>query len=81
MEQVYNAEIQNNQIRWVDKEPLTLKKNRKYRVRVILEESQQEIPELEKTGKDLVDFFRNSPLFGVELDLERSKDYGRDIEL
>jgi hypothetical protein len=26
-------------------------------------------------------FFRESPLVGVELDLERDKDEGRDIEL
>ncbi len=81
MEQVYNAEIQNNQIHWIDKKPISLKKNHKYRVRVIVEETQNEKTEHEKTGKDLVDFFRNSPLFGIELDLERSKDYGRDIEL
>jgi antitoxin Phd len=31
--------------------------------------------------KSLVQFFRQSPLFGVELDLERDKDAGRDIEL
>jgi len=31
--------------------------------------------------KDLVQFFRASPLVGVELDLERERDSGRDIEL
>jgi len=31
--------------------------------------------------KSLVQFFRESPLVGVELDLERDKDPGRDIEL
>lgn len=31
--------------------------------------------------KSLVQFFRESPLVGVELDLERAKDEGRDIEL
>jgi prevent-host-death family protein len=31
--------------------------------------------------KSLVQFFRESPLVGVELDLEREKDAGRDIEL
>jgi antitoxin Phd len=31
--------------------------------------------------KSLVQFFRESPLFGVDLDLERDKDTGRDIEL
>jgi antitoxin Phd len=31
--------------------------------------------------KNLVQFFRDSPLVGIELDLERDKDVGRDIEL
>ena len=31
--------------------------------------------------KSLVQFFRQSPLVGVNLDLERSRDEGRDIEL
>jgi antitoxin Phd len=30
--------------------------------------------------KSIVQFFRESPLVGVELDLERDKDTGRDIE-
>ncbi|MCL1857098.1 MAG: type II toxin-antitoxin system Phd/YefM family antitoxin [Kiritimatiellaeota bacterium] len=29
----------------------------------------------------LVEFFRNSPLYGVELDLTRSRDTGREVEL
>ena len=31
--------------------------------------------------KSLVQFFRESPLIGLELDLERDKDTGRDIQL
>jgi antitoxin Phd len=31
--------------------------------------------------KSLLQFFRESPLVGVELDLERDKDMGRDVEL
>jgi len=31
--------------------------------------------------RSLVQFFRESPLVGVELDLERAKDVGRDINL
>ena len=31
--------------------------------------------------KSLVQFFRESPLVGLELDLERDKNPGRDIEL
>jgi len=31
--------------------------------------------------KSLLQFFRESPLVGVELDLERDQNEGRDIEL
>jgi prevent-host-death family protein len=31
--------------------------------------------------KSLVEFFRQSPLVGVELDLERDQDTGRDIDI
>jgi len=31
--------------------------------------------------KSIVQFFRESPLVGVELNLEREKDEGRDIEI
>jgi hypothetical protein len=34
-----------------------------------------------KSKKSLVDFLRESPLVGLELNLERDKDTGRDIEL
>ena len=34
------------------------------------------------SGRDsLVSFLRDSPLAGVDLDLERSRDYGREVEL
>lgn len=32
-----------------------------------------------KTG--IVDFFRKSPLYGIELDLKRDKDTPREVEL
>jgi antitoxin Phd len=32
-------------------------------------------------SKSLVQFFRESPLVGVDLDLQRDKDQGRDVEL
>src|ERR1700694_1990143 len=34
-----------------------------------------------RQAKSLVQFFRESPLVGLELDLERDQDTGRDIEL
>jgi len=47
---------------------------------VLLEQAAQPT-EQPKPKKNLVEFFRESPLFGLELDLERDKDPGRDIEL
>lgn len=41
---------------------------------------QEESPST-KSHKTLLEFFRESPLVGVELDLERNKDGDRDIEL
>ena len=47
-----------------------------------------ERPQLMRQAKDgvvqpksLVQFFRESPLVGLELDLDRDQDAGRDIEL
>jgi prevent-host-death family protein len=34
-----------------------------------------------KPKTSLVEFFRSSPLVGVELDLERDRDTGRDVQL
>ena len=42
--------------------------------------SAQEFHRSERAGS-LVDFFGQSPLHGIDLDLERHPDYGRDIVL
>ena len=46
----------------------------------LLEEAAQ-ASDRSKPKKSLVEFLRESPLVGVELNLERDKDTGRDIEL
>ena len=43
--------------------------------------SASEYGELSRPRGSLVDFFRKSPLVGVGLDLTRSRDTGRQIEL
>jgi prevent-host-death family protein len=43
--------------------------------------SVEEYRRLRRTETDLVSFFRSSPLVGVDLDLERSRETGREIEL
>jgi len=43
--------------------------------------SANEFGKLSRPRGSLVDFFRKSPLAGVNLDLDRSRDTGRRIEL
>jgi len=43
--------------------------------------SANEYRKLSRPRGSLVDFFRNSPLMGAKLDLIRSRDTGRRIEL
>jgi len=43
--------------------------------------SKEEYGRLKKSQPSLLDFFRQSPLVGVELDLERDRTYPRDVEL
>ena len=47
----------------------------------LLEKAAQPAEEQPKPKTSLVEFFRESPLVGLDLDLERNKDTGRDIEL
>ena len=49
------------------------------KVAVVL--SHEEFEKLSRPKDSLIDFFRNSPLAGVELDITRSRDTGRTIKL
>lgn len=40
-----------------------------------------EYHKLSKPKTDIVDFFQNSPLKGIELDLDRRKDISRAVEI
>jgi len=48
---------------------------------MVAEEQYDQLVGKSHQPKSLVQFFRKSPLVGVELDLERSRDPERDIEL
>ncbi|MBN2382332.1 type II toxin-antitoxin system Phd/YefM family antitoxin [bacterium] len=39
-----------------------------------------EYRKLSKPKRDIVEFFQDSPLRGIDLDLERSKDIAREVE-
>lgn len=48
---------------------------------VVPAEQFAELVARKRQPRSLVDFFRNSPLRGAELDLGRDRDTGRDINL
>jgi antitoxin (DNA-binding transcriptional repressor) of toxin-antitoxin stability system len=50
-------------------------------VTIVAEKRAGEASASPSKAKNLAELFRNSPLRGLNLDFERSKDTGRDIEL
>lgn len=75
--QTYKAQIVKDRIKWLGRKPkeLVVDGENLFEVKFINNKSAN------KPKNDLVEFFRNSPLYGVELDLERDKDTGRNIDL
>jgi len=61
--------------------PQRITRQGKEGVVMISEEQYERLTAKSHQPKSLVQFFRESPLVGVELDLERDKDPGRDIDL
>lgn len=49
-------------------------------VKTVVILSVKDYQKLKKPKSNLVDFFRKSPLKGINLDLERTKDYPREVE-
>jgi hypothetical protein len=48
---------------------------------MISDEQYERLVARSRQPRSLVQFFRESPLVGVDLDLERDHDMGRDLEL
>jgi antitoxin Phd len=61
--------------------PQRITRQGKEGVVMISDEQYQRLTVTSRQPKSLVQFFRESPLVGVKLDLERDKDTGRDIAL
>jgi antitoxin Phd len=61
--------------------PQRITRQGKEGVVIVAEEQYERLVGKSHQPKNLVEFFRQSPLVGVELDLDRDRDPGRDIEL
>jgi len=61
--------------------PQRITRQGKEGVVMISDEDYQRLVLKSRQPKSLLQFFRESPLVGVKLDLERDQDIGRDIEI
>jgi antitoxin Phd len=61
--------------------PQRITRQGKEGVVMISDEQYERLMVKSRQPKSIVQFFRESPLAGLDLDLERDKDTGRDIEL
>jgi prevent-host-death family protein len=61
--------------------PQRITRQGKEGVVMISDEQYERLTARSRQPKSIVQFFRESPLVGVDLDLERDKDTGRDIDL
>jgi len=61
--------------------PQRITRQGKEGVVMISDEQYERLVARSRQPKSLVQFFRESPLVGVDLDLERDQDMGRDLEL
>jgi prevent-host-death family protein len=61
--------------------PQRITRQGKEGVVMVAEEEYERLAGMSQQPRNLVDFFRGSPLVGIELDLERDRDPGRDIKL
>jgi antitoxin Phd len=61
--------------------PQRITRQGKEGVVMISEEQYDRLTAKSRQPKSIVQFFRESPLMGADLDLERDQDPGRDLEL
>jgi len=61
--------------------PQRITRQGKEGVVMISDEQYERLVAKSRQPKSLVQFFRESPLVGVDLDLERDQDMGHDLEL
>ncbi len=79
MLRTYKALLNGNRLKWVDEKPddLSIDKNAPVFVTIL----DKEIPEDINKKETLAEFFRNSPLYNAQIDLERDQDFGREVDL
>jgi hypothetical protein len=79
MLRTYEAVLHKDRLEWVDEKPSVLQESKDIHVHVTILEEKAGIEEKMKPKGTLVDFFRDSPLFDLDIHLERDSDCGREV--
>ena len=79
MLRTYKAIINNDKLQWLEERPRNLNSTKKVLVHVTILD--RKLSEKKKKKCTLVEFFKDSPLYASGIDLEREKDYGREVNL
>jgi hypothetical protein len=79
MLRTYKAILNDDKLKWLEEKPDCSTKDKDAFVIVTILD--REIPgEIDKSNANtLVEFFKNSPLYGSQIDLERDEDWGREV--
>jgi hypothetical protein len=76
MLKTYKAMINNEHLEWLEEQPGIPGRSILAYVTIL-----DNPPPCEEENKNsLIEFFQNSPLYGLSIDLERDKDPGREVE-
>ncbi len=79
MLRTYKAILNNDRLQWLEERPRSLNGTKKQLVHIaILDKT---VSTKKKENDTQVEFFQKSPLFASGIDLERDKDYGREVKL
>ena len=79
MLRTYKAIINNDRLKWLEERPRNLNGAKNFFVHVTILD--KELPENKRKKNTLVEFFQKSPLYDSGIELERDKDYGREVNL
>jgi hypothetical protein len=65
----------------LEEKPPQLGENKNVYVQVTVLDEDEQDRKPQNIKNSLVEFFRESPLYNLDIDLERDQDYGREVEL
>ncbi len=77
----YKAIVTNDRLEWLEEKPPQLDENQNVYVQVTVLDREMPDSKPQKKSNTLVEFFRESPLYALNIDLERDQDYGREVDL